>query len=223
MKSWLKIASLGLVIGSVAVACTISEGDPDDDGIGGANTGEGGEGGEGGDEGDAGADTGGGSATGGSATGGSTTGGSATTGGAETGGSSGSGTGGTEPEDNPCVDCMLANCEAELTACSETADTIGWDPETGEVTAGPNNTPDCIDEFVSYQSCIEVAYEQDELYYNEADCDSAAMLVDYETYPLPETNVLLNCVLDPEGAAGVDCITECLDYSEDIGAGGAGG
>ncbi|HOU91663.1 MAG TPA: hypothetical protein PLU22_11500 [Polyangiaceae bacterium] len=226
MKSWLKIASLSLVIGSVAVACTISEGDPDDDGIGGADVGEGGDEAGGADEGGAGTDasTGGTTATGGAtATGGTTVTGGTTA----TGGSAGAepGTGGSD-EPNPCVECMQLNCEEQLNACAETTDTVGPKDADGDVT-GPNDSPDCIDEFVSYQSCVEKAWKEpedggDPLYWNEANCDSAAVLVETND-PLLETNALINCVVDAESTAGVDCITECLDYSEELGAGGAGG
>ncbi len=220
MRSWLKFASLGLVIGSVAVACTISEGDPDDGGIGGADVGEGGDE-EGGEPAEGGAETAGG--TGGT----TTTGGATTTGGTTTtGGSAGAETGtGGAVEANRCVECMQLNCEAQLEACSATTDTIGPKDADGNVT-GPNDSPDCIDEFVSYQSCIEKAWKEpgegDPLYWNEANCDSEAVLVEAND-PLPETNDLINCVVDAESTAGVDCITECLDYSEDLGAGGAGG
>jgi hypothetical protein len=232
MKSWLKIAGLSLVVGSVAVACTISEGDPDNDGIGGAYVGEGGDGTDstGGTQTTTGGTEAGGVENGGTApeaTGGvSEAGGSApVAGGAGGAGGAEPGAGGSTPgDDNPCLTCMETYCPEQLNACAETADVVdstGVDPDTGEST--PNGMPDCVDEFVSYQSCMEKAWTEDALYYNEAECDSAAVL-SADSDPLLETNDLINCVLDVDGT-GNDCITECLDFSDDasVGAGGAGG
>ncbi|MBN2191446.1 MAG: hypothetical protein JW751_01415 [Polyangiaceae bacterium] len=212
MKAWLKVVGLGCVVGSIAVACTITEGDPDD-GIGGANTGNvgndstGGRGNEGGDP-----------STGGRETGGTSTGGTSE-GGANTGGTDVGGEGGASP--NICVECLQTTCADAFAACQETEDTIGIDLD-GDVFTGPNGTADCIDEFVAYQECIEAAWKDDCNDYLQADCDGAAALTGDD--PLEETNVLVNCVRDTpmegEDPAGVDCIAQCLDFT-DSGAGGA--
>ena len=192
MNAWKRIAGLGFVIGTFAVACTITEGDGDIDGIGGAST--------------TGGSSTGGTSTGGSSTGGTSTGGATTggTGGAATGGAGTGGDGGAAS--NACTECLVTTCATEFTACGETTDTVD---DSGAVTA--NGTADCIDEFVAYQSCIETAWEDDGLFYDEADCDGAAVLVETGD-PLPETNALINCVVDVDGI-GADCIDPCLDFS----------
>lgn len=204
MKSWQKIASLGLVIGMAATACTISSGDPDNEGIGGANVG-----GTGGTTGGTSGTTGGSTADGGATTGGTTTEGGSSTGGSTSGGSAGSGTGGDggAEEPSPCEACLIDICTDEYNACWDTTDTVD-----GEGNAGGNSLPDCIDEFVSYQSCLETAWDERSEIYNEADCDESAVLVD-SAFPLAETNALISCMLDPE-LTGNDCIDVCADFSD---------
>jgi hypothetical protein len=198
MKAWLKIACLGLLIGTYAAGCTITT-DDDDEGIGGART-SGGTTGSGGDS-----DTGGSQSTGGS----ESTGGSA---GAET---STGGTGGDEP--NACQECLSAECANELEACEATSDEVDEDGA-----AERDGLPDCINEYVAIQDCFAREYEENGLFWNEVDtlCASEGALV--EGTILTPTNNLYACTAPDDLDGG--CYVECFDFApEDEGGGGAGG
>jgi len=210
MKAWLKIASLGLLIGACAAGCTITTGSGDDDiedaNVGGTRATGGKSGSTGGKE---------VSATGGAAGDSSTA----------TGGSAGDGSGST-PEPGLCELCLQDNCEDELQACAATDDEIG-DPGKKNPDV-PDGTPDCVNEYNALLKCIEREWNENGLYYTDLMPDGdgedvleycgAEAILNPEGIILSETNDLIACTntLDHE-----NCELECWDQTD--GAGGAGG
>jgi hypothetical protein len=209
MKAWLKIASLGLLIGACAAGCTITTGDDDD--IEGANVG--------------GTHTTGGRSgnTGGKEV--TATGGEAGDSGTASGGSAGDGSGGTS-EPGQCELCLQDNCGDELDACAKTDDQIG-DPDAKNPDV-PDDVPDCVNEYNALLSCIQQQWDENGLYYTDLmpDGDGEDVLeycageatLNPDGIILSETNDLIACTntLDHE-----NCEIECWDLS--VGAGGAGG
>ncbi len=145
----------------------------------------------------------GGAPTGGVGTGGGRTGGAPTggigTGGFATGGGGDGGvpTGGSAA--NPCDECMLENCRAEIGDCIQ-----------GDY---------CMTEYVAIQTCLEQEYADNGVSWVDAlePCAAAAAV---DIFIEPETNALVSCTVGDGVESG--CATECFDFSSD-GVGGTGG